>query len=100
MYFSIPTGKALDSHDSPKLQSAFCRICIAGAGLVAIPAILEGSVAANAYYALGMRHGVLPEAVPQYPKNQWVILPTFIAGLLTLGSGLILAIRELSQRPE
>ncbi len=74
-------------------------ICIAGAGLVALPGILEGSIAANAYYSLGMRQGIAADAVPLYTKTEWIILPTFIAGLITLSCGLLLAIRELLQRP-
>ncbi len=70
-------------------------ICVAGAGLVATPAIHDAIVAANAYYSLGMRHGLVPDAVPPFTKHDWAMFPIFLVGLATLGSGVVLAIKEL-----
>ncbi len=73
-------------------------ICVVvGSGLVATPAIHDAIVAANAYYALGMRHGQVPDAVPAYTQHDWAMFPIFLVGLATLGIGVLLAIRELAR---
>ncbi len=70
-------------------------ICLAGAGLIALPMIHESIVAANAYYALGMRHGQVPESVPAYTRAEWAHVPTFAIGCLTLIIGMSLVAHEL-----
>ncbi len=72
-------------------------ICLVGSGLVATPVIHDAIVAANAYYALGMRHGQVPDAVPAYTKHDWAMFPVFLVGLATLGVGVLSAIRELAR---